>query len=115
MVDRLMQVVEVWLEAQVARLGALDDGRRAHAVPRKHAASLRCARCRAPFRTDEGRRRHLRTEPQCTVRADAPEAVEGTGVGGRDVPLCVKGGGAQCEYPANPDDVAEGRMKGLTR
>lgn len=88
MVDRLMHVVELWLEAQLTRLEALDGGRK--------AASLRCARCRAPFHTDEGRRRHLRAEPLCTVRD-----VRGLEVGGGDdvlrVPLGVKGEG-QCEY-----------------
>ena len=96
MVDRLMHVVEIWLEAQLTRLEALDDGRkirsadskRTEAGFRKHAVSLRCARCRAPFRTDEGRRRHLRAEPQCTVRDDAGQGqdpVEELEVGEQDV------------------------------
>lgn len=80
MVDRLMQVVEAWLEAQLARLETLDGSG-------KQGPSLRCARCRAPFRTDEGRRRHLRAEPQCSVRDDGVSGV-----------LCIKGGGTRCEF-----------------
>lgn len=89
MMDRPIHVVETWLDAQLARLEALDERRencaadntRARVVGHKLAVSLRCARCQAPFRTDEGRRRHLRADSRCTVRDDMRrDPVERTGL-----------------------------------
>lgn len=78
MVDRLMRVFEIWLDAQLARAedarGDWRDGpadsQRAKAADRKQVEAVRCVRCKAPFCSDEGRRRHLR-EAQCAVREDA--------------------------------------------